>query len=138
MTTKTTSNLPQLSSPPSLSTAYRGRDAEGYQRPYSAPEASAAIAAIMDRVDFKSLCQSVDDGFRTWKKDSVLLFGANDRYLESKIAYDFLETKRTNMRMVSLDARVGHSPCEDFPDAVVDKMVAFLEGKLQSSFDANK
>lgn len=58
----------------------RGRDADAYQKPYAdSPAASAAIAAIMDNLDFKALCQSIDDGFRTWRQESILLFGANDR-----------------------------------------------------------
>jgi hypothetical protein len=52
------------------------------------------------------------------------------RYLDLSIAYDFLDTKRTNMRIVSLDTKVGHNPCEDYPDVAAKKMLAFLDGTL--------
>lgn len=47
-----------------------------------------------------------------------------------KDAYDFLESKRTCMRIASLDAKVGHNPAEDFPDATAAKLLGFLEGTL--------
>ena len=47
------------------------------------------------------------DGFRTWRKPSVLLFGANDPFVSTPSALDFLEDKRTNMKAVTVAAKVG-------------------------------
>ena len=48
----------------------------------------------------------VDDGYRTWRKPSLLLFGASDPFISVKSAFDFLESKRTNMRLATASAKV--------------------------------
>ena len=45
--------------------------------PYEDPAASAAIQAIMDRLDFPALLRRVDDGYCTWRQPSLLLFGTS-------------------------------------------------------------
>lgn len=71
------------------------------------PAASAAIAATMAQLDWNGLLKAVDDGFRTWRKPSLLLFGANDPFVNVQNAFDFLDSKRTSMRLVTATAKVG-------------------------------
>ena len=70
------------------------------------PAASAAVAATMDQLDWSNLLKAVDDGFRTWRKPSLLLFGANDPFVDVKNPFNFLDSKRTNMRLVTATAKV--------------------------------
>jgi hypothetical protein len=56
------------------------------------------------------LMSQVDDGYRTWRKPSLLLFGASDPFISVKSAFDFLESKRTNMRLATASAKVNEGP----------------------------
>lgn len=60
----------------------------------------------MDALDFSKLLQQVDGGFRSWRKPSLLLFGANDPFVDVKNPQAFLDDKRTNMRLVTASAKV--------------------------------
>jgi hypothetical protein len=43
---------------------------------------------------------------------------------------DWLETKRTSMHVASnIEAKLGHSPQEDFPEAISPAIVKFLENE---------
>lgn len=79
------------------------------------PAASAAIAATMEQLDFNKLLQQVDSGYRSWRKPSLLLFGANDPFVDVKNPFAFLDDKRTNMRLVTASAKVG--PTHSTPNA---------------------
>jgi hypothetical protein len=68
--------------------------------------ASAAVAATMEQLDFSKLLQQVDSGYRTWRKPSLLLFGANDPFVDVKNPFAFLDDKRTSMRLVTASAKV--------------------------------
>jgi hypothetical protein len=61
----------------------------------------------MDSLDFSKLLQQVDAGYRSWRKPSLLLFGANDPFVDVKNPQAFLDDKRTNMRLVTASAKVG-------------------------------
>lgn len=61
----------------------------------------------MEQLDFSKLLQQVDSGFRTWRKPSLLLFGANDPFVDVKNPFAFLDDKRTNMRLVTASAKVS-------------------------------
>lgn len=57
-------------------------DALIYDRAYrEEPAASAAITAIMEKVDFPKLLAEVDEGFRTWRQPTVMLFGSSDTFI---------------------------------------------------------
>lgn len=79
--------------------AMREADALGYGRPYEAGSAGAAAASravyeTMARLDsFPALVSRVDDAYRTWRRPSLLLFGANDPFVDTRVALEFLETK---------------------------------------------
>ncbi len=73
--------------------------ADAYARPYAEPAASAAVAATMDKCDFGRLTSKVDEGFLTWRKPTVLLFGSRDPFLPVASAFDFVEDKRTNIKV---------------------------------------
>lgn len=83
------------------------KDALTFGRPYQEdPAASAAISHIMEKVEFTKLLNKVDDGYRTWRTPSLLLFGANDPFVSVQSVFDFLESKRTTMKMVTASAKV--------------------------------
>lgn len=71
------------------------------------PAASAAVATTMEQLDFSKLLQQVDSGYRSWRKPSLLLFGANDPFVDVKNPFAFLDDKRTNMRLVTASAKVS-------------------------------
>lgn len=49
---------------------------QAYDIPYQAePEANLALYETMDKLDWKSLLARVDEGYRTWRNDSVVLYG---------------------------------------------------------------
>lgn len=75
------------------------------------PAASAAVAATMEQLDFQKLLQQVDSGYRSWRKPSLLLFGANDPFVDVNNPFAFLDDKRTNMRLVTATAKVGAVCC---------------------------
>lgn len=105
------------------------RDAQAYAAPYeSDPAASAAIAAIMDKVDFPALLKRVDQGYESWRKPSLLLFGTSDTLVPFKSVFDWLDSKRTCMKLASgLEAKLGHMPQEDYAEAIMPTMLRFLE-----------
>eukprot|EP00775_Hariotina_reticulata_P012653 gene12653-12780_t len=107
-------------------------DALTYGEPYQDPAASAAIAATMDQLDFSKVLKEVDDGYRTWRKPSLLLFGANDPFIDVKNPFAFLESKRTNMRLVTATAKLGHMPQEDYAEAIQDTIELFLLGETDA------
>lgn len=107
-------------------------DAQVYAKPYADPAASQAVAASMEQLDFSGLLSAVDDGFRTWRKPSLLLFGGSDPFVDVKNAQAWLDSKRTNMRLVTATAKIGHCPQEDYPAAFQDTLEAFLCGETDT------
>ncbi|GFH13758.1 Slu7 domain-containing protein [Haematococcus lacustris] len=105
-----------------------GRVAEAYARPYADPAASAAVASVMEKCDYGKLLKKVNEGFMTWKKPSVLMFGGSDPFLSVASAFEFLEDKRTNMKIISAAAKLGHCPQEDFAEALHETMLPWLAG----------
>ena len=61
------------------------------------------------QVDFPKLCARVDDGFMSWRKPSMLLFGSDDPFIDLGTAFEFLDSKRTNMKISTVPARVRAS-----------------------------
>lgn len=88
--------------------AWQEQDALVFARPYKEePAASAAVVATLEGVDWQPLLNKVDEGYSKWRKPSLLLFGADDPFISVKSAFDFLESKRTNMRIATASAKVG-------------------------------
>lgn len=109
------------------------KDAEVYDKPYKDdPAASVAIATTMDQLDWPKLLTSVDDEFITWRKPSLLLFGSNDPFVDVSTAFAFLDSKRTNMKVASVAAKLGHMPQEDYPEAIQDTIMAWLKGETDT------
>ncbi len=48
------------------------------------------------QVDFPKLLRKVDDGFRTFRRPSVCMFGSSDPFVDAASVFEFLESKRTN------------------------------------------
>lgn len=103
------------------------RDAEAYAAAYDDPAASAAVAATMEGLDFPALLREVDEGFTGWRRPALVLHGANDQFLDLKTVFDWLESKRTNIRIATgIEAKLGHMPQEDYADAIAGPIAAFL------------
>uniref|UniRef100_A0A061QYM8 Haloalkane dehalogenase n=1 Tax=Tetraselmis sp. GSL018 TaxID=582737 RepID=A0A061QYM8_9CHLO len=108
------------------------RDADVYMQPYvDDAGANEALAAALDKCDLKALLEKVDEGFRSWRKDTLVLFGGSDRYLEQKSVFDFLETKRTCIKLQTFEAKVGHMPQEDYPEVLCNRLVDYYMGREQ-------
>ncbi|KAL4857953.1 hypothetical protein ACK3TF_001924 [Chlorella vulgaris] len=109
--------------------AMQYRDAQAYDAPYQQdPAASAAIAAIMERVDFPALLKRVDEGYLTWRKPSLLLFGSSDQFVPFKSVFEWLDSKRTSMKLASnVEAKLGHNPQEDYAEAIAKPILKFIE-----------
>lgn len=52
----------------------------------------------------------MDEGYRTWRKPSLCLFGSSDPFVDVATVFEFLETKRTNMKCLTMPAKLGHMP----------------------------
>ena len=51
-----------------------------------------------------------------------------DQFIELKTVFDWLETKRTNMKLATgVEAKLGHMPQEDYADAIILPICKFLE-----------
>lgn len=61
------------------------------------------------QVDFNKLLKEVDEGFYTWRKPTALCFGSSDPFLDVSSVFDFLESKRTNMKAMSIGAKVRNA-----------------------------
>ena len=51
-------------------------------------------------MDFPKLLRKVDDGFRSWRKPTVCLFGSSDPFVDAASVFEFLESKRTNSESI--------------------------------------
>ncbi|GIL86908.1 hypothetical protein Vretimale_15552 [Volvox reticuliferus] len=108
------------------------KDALTYGRPNKDPAATAAVAKTMDQVDFPKLLKKVDEGYLTWRKPSLCLFGPSDPFVEVGTVFQFLESKRTNMKCLTLAAKLGHMPQEDYPEALHESMIKWLRGETDA------
>lgn len=64
------------------------------------------VADPKTQVDFGVLCKAVDEGYVTWRRPSLLVWGNKDPFLDVQNPFDFLNTKRTCMRMAQFTAKV--------------------------------
>ncbi|PNW85621.1 hypothetical protein CHLRE_03g195200v5 [Chlamydomonas reinhardtii] len=112
--------------------AMKEKDAMVYARPTSDPAATSAIAKTMDQVDFPKLLRKVDDGFRSWRKPTVCLFGSSDPFVDAASVFEFLESKRTNMKALTVAAKLGHMPQEDFPESMHESVMKWLSGETDA------
>lgn len=104
-------------------------DAVVFAAPYEqSPVASQIIASTMDKVDFNSLLNKVDEGYTSWRKPAALCFGSSDPFLETGCVFQFLDSKRTNMKAMTMTGKVGHSPQEDYPELLHQNLMLFLDG----------
>lgn len=104
-------------------------DASVFGRPYTdSPAASLAISKTMDKLDFNQLLNKVDQGFKSWRQPTAICFGSSDPFLDVSAVFDFLDSKRTNMKAMSIGAKMGHMPQEDYPEALHDQVKLFLSG----------
>jgi len=108
--------------------ALNQRDADAYNAAYqSNPAASQAIEKTMASLQWSDLLRRVDGGFVTWKKPSLVVWGGADQFLDISNPLNWLDSKRTCMKMATgVEAKLGHSPCEDFPEAIHPTIVKFL------------
>ena len=108
--------------------AMQYKDAEAYGQPYADGAASAAVYQTMDRLDWAALLRDVDEGYRSWRKPSLVVVGGADPFLDLPAALSWLDSKRTCMRMASgIEARLGHCPQEDYAEALHPALLKFLK-----------
>ena len=104
-------------------------DAAVFAAPYElSPIASQIIGKTMEKVDFSSLLKKVDEGYISWRKPAALCFGSSDSFLETGCVFQFLDSKRTNMKAMTMTGKVGHSPQEDYPELLHQNLMLFLDG----------
>eukprot|EP00873_Tetraselmis_striata_P041335 jgi/Tetstr1/461599/TSEL_006700.t1 len=110
------------------------KDAEVYNAPYVEDQgANEALVATLDKCDLKELVSTVDELYESWRTDTLVLFGGSDSYITQQSAFDFLETKRTCIKIQTFEAKVGHMPQEDYPEILVKKLVGYLSGQEQKA-----
>eukprot|EP00890_Picochlorum_soloecismus_P000606 jgi/Picsp_1/1546/NSC_05024-R1_alpha beta hydrolase fold protein len=100
--------------------ALSASDADAYNAAYEeSPAASAAIYHTMDNLDWKELLGEVNEAFYSWKNPTLLIHGTSDTFLDLSLTLDWLESKRTCIRMeTGIEAKLGHVPQEDYPEAI--------------------
>ena len=58
-------------------------DADAYQEAFEAQANRDAAQAMMENLEYESLVRKIDEGFQTWKVDSLVAFGTSDYYVVS-------------------------------------------------------
>lgn len=103
--------------------------ANAYMEPYSSEESKLAVQLLMDNVEYDSLLTKINQGFMRWKVDSLVAFGTSDRYVDWKTAIEWLDSKRTNMKMYAFPDKMGHFVQEDYPERVATALMKFIQGE---------
>ena len=109
--------------------ALSAKDADAYNEAYvsSPAAASAAIYKTMQQLDWQNLLNQVSDAFIGCKTPSLFIHGTSDTFLDLSTTLDWLEDKPTCMRMATkIEAKLGHVPQEDYPDAIHPAIRDFL------------
>ena len=106
-----------------------GQDATVYQEPFEKQEYRDAVQSLMNLVDYEDLVDRIDQGFRTWRKESLVAFGTSDFYVDWNTASEWLEDKRTNIRFFTFSDKMGHSVQDDYPERVAETTINFIEGE---------
>jgi haloalkane dehalogenase len=108
--------------------AMQRKDADAYAAAYDDPAASAAIYRTMESIDFPALLAEVNEEYYGWRNPALMVHGGADSFLDLKQVLEWLETKRTCMKMATgLEAKVGHMPHEDFADAIMPAIIKFIQ-----------
>jgi len=105
-------------------------DANGYNRAYlESQAASDAIYHTMEKLDFEALKATVGDELRdSFRKPMLVIHGSSDTFIDLSTTLDFLEDQRTNLKLAyGIEAKLGHMPQEDYPQAINDTIVEFLK-----------
>ena len=113
--------------------ALGGSDADAYNAAYaqSPNNASAAIWHTMENCDWEALKRQVDEEFASFQKPTLLIHGNSDSFLDVRSTLDWLEEKRTNMKMCyGLEAKLGHMPQEDYPEAIHPVLLDYIVSSL--------
>ena len=103
-------------------------DAEAYQGPFESQEFRDAAQKMMEGCDYDALLDQVDEGFRTWRNDSLVAFGTSDYYIKWETASEWLEDKRTSMKFYTFTDKMGHAVQDDYPERVSEVLQNFMEG----------
>lgn len=108
--------------------ALDGNDAEAYAEPYKANRnASKAIWHTMENVNWENLKKDVNEAMMSFKIRTLLIHGNADTFCDLSTTLDWLEDKRTSMQMAyGIEAKLGHCPQEDYPEAIHPTIVRFL------------
>lgn len=68
------------------------------------------LPACLAQCDLKALVSKVDEVYENWRTDTLVLFGGSDSYIPQQSAFDFLETKRTCIKIQTFEAKVRPPP----------------------------
>lgn len=103
-------------------------DADAYNQPYvSSIHASRAIWYTMDQVDWEDLKRRVDQAMKQFKKPVLCIHGNSDTFMDLSSTLDWLEDKPTTTKMAyGIEAKLGHCPQEDYPEAIHPIILDFL------------
>ena len=114
-------------------------DALVYQEPFLKQEYRDSASKLMENVDYEQLLQEIDSGFRRFKTDTLLAYGTSDRYMDWNTATEWLDDKRTCMKLFTFPDKMGHFAQEDYPERVADTILKFCEGEnVQIKGDLSK
>ncbi|GBF97090.1 haloalkane dehalogenase-like [Raphidocelis subcapitata] len=97
--------------------------------PFLRPKPDAPFDGTLFNMSGSPYAMQVDDAYTRWRQPTLLLWGSNDPFMDARSAFDFLETKRTNMKTTTVAAKLGHCPQEDFAEALHDPIMSFLRGE---------
>lgn len=103
-------------------------DADAYNEPYvKSNDASAAIWHTMDQLDWEDLKKRVNGAMQQYKKPVLCIHGNSDTFVDLSTTLDWLEDKPTTIKMAyGIEAKLGHCPQEDYPEAIHPIILEFL------------
>jgi pimeloyl-ACP methyl ester carboxylesterase len=106
-----------------------GDDAVVYQEPFLKQEYRDSASKLMENVDYQQLVEEIDTRYRTFKTETLLAYGTSDRYMDWNTATDWLDDKRTCMKLFTFPDKIGHFAQEDYPERVADTILKFIAGE---------
>lgn len=123
-----------------LAYVMQGSDADGYQEPYERNEfASEVVRRSMEALDWTALLRDVDEAFRGYRGEGLLVPAGSDPFIpDLREPFEWLETKRTNLKCQPLDAKVGNLAQEDYAEPTAKRIVEFIQGTWQPTKGSTK
>lgn len=100
-------------------------DLDVYRRPFlKSSDAGRSLLAIVLRLAVPTVSKTVAEGFRTWRKPAIVIWGDRDPWTPVAQAETFAKSLPQG-ELVILE-EVGHYPQEDWPEKVNEALIPFL------------